>query len=312
MVVVVAVKRPMKKMTVYLSALCVAGLIQTASGQTAEAIRPISNPVFFDSPEVQTLVHPIFIHQNHPSKLNTEIGAIPADGGFQLYALQFEFAFTENLSLIAVKDGFIDFNPDETLSKESGLADVAAGLKYVFWRNDAETRLASVRGVYEIPLGDDDVWHGEGNGTLNPGISILCTEKAVQMATTAGGIFGVNSEKSDLLYASAHASMEVVENLFPLIELNYFRTISNGDGGTWFGAQVDGAVPSVVQFEGSDLVNFGASNAKDNADFVTLALGARYRLSDMVDLGAAFEIPLTEEQDSILENRITVDAIFRF
>ena len=107
------------------------------------AIRPISNPVYSDLPDVGLRVHPIIMLHELPSTLNTELGDVPAGGDVQIYALQFEIPLGDDLSLIAVKDGYVDIDPDATLSKESGMADLAAGLKWVFTRGD--THAASAR-----------------------------------------------------------------------------------------------------------------------------------------------------------------------
>ena len=56
-----------------------------------------------------------------------------------------------------------------------------------------------------------------------------------------------------------------------------------------------------------DLVNFGAANAKDNEDFVSLALGARYRTCSAATVGAAYEFPLTDDDATLMDYRVTVD-----
>jgi hypothetical protein len=44
-----------------------------------------------------------------------------------------------------------------------------------------------------------------------------------------------------------------------------------------------------------------------------MGAGARYRLTDKIDLGAVYQFPLNNGDGSnILEWRITTDAIFRF
>jgi hypothetical protein len=75
---------------------------------------------------------------------------------------------------------------------------------------------------------------------------------------------------------------------------------------------VGGLVPAVLQSEGGDLFNLGAVNAEDNRDFVTAAVGFRSRLSDSVDVGVAYEIPLTDEKNGLMDERITVDLIWTF
>lgn len=274
-----------------------------------DEIRPISNPVLVDSPEVGTSVHPIFIHQAHPDQLDTTAGKVPAGGDFQVYAVQVEIKLAEDLSLIAVKDGYIDFNPDETLTKTDGWADLAAGLKYVFLRDQG--LVASFKTVVELPVGDDDVWQGNGDGAVDPAVAFLYQTGKWQVNGTIGGVIALNDERSSLVYNSWHVSCEAAPGFFPLLELNYLRVVDEGDGGKRFDVQADGGVPSIAKFEAGDLINFGASNSKDNEDFVSLAAGARYRISPNVDVGAAYEIPLTDEEASLMDYRVTLDLVWR-
>ncbi|HMP77780.1 MAG TPA: hypothetical protein PKE12_15905 [Kiritimatiellia bacterium] len=290
--------------------MCAAVLgVSAAVAVGGEWIRPITSPTLVDSPEVGTSIHPIVIHQVHPDKLDTTLGRVPAGGDFQVYAVQFEYAFNGNLSLIAVKDGYIDFNPDETLSKEEGFADLAAGLKYVFKRT--EDCVASAKLVVELPTGDDEVWQGNGKGAIDPAVAFAKKNGAWQFNGTLGGVIALDDERSTMLYDSWHLSYAATPKFFPLVELNHMYVLDAGDGGKRFDVQAAGGVPSIAKFEGGDLVNFGASNADENEHFVSLAVGARYRLSESIDLGAAYEIPLTEKEASLMEYRVTVDLVWR-
>ena len=95
----------------------------------ADARRPISNPTLFDLALPGTNVHPIFLHHRLPDSISP---GLTVGGDVQLYALQFEIALNERLSIVAVKDGYVEMNPDSTLSDESGFANLGAGLKYAF------------------------------------------------------------------------------------------------------------------------------------------------------------------------------------
>ena len=145
-----------------------ASLVAAGAAQ-AEFVRPITSPTLVDSPDTGFTIHPIVIHQALPDQVNTELGNLPVGGDFQVYAVQLEYAFNQNLSLIAVKDGYIDFNPDDTFSEETGWADLAAGLKYVFHRS--QDTVASVKLVAELPTGDDEAWQGNGDGAIDPAVA---------------------------------------------------------------------------------------------------------------------------------------------
>lgn len=69
----------------------------------------------------------------------------------------------------------------------------------------------------------------------------------------------------------------------------------------------NGGVPGI---EGLDLFNFGSTNVKYH-DIVTGAFGVKYVPSRNVELGIAWENPLTKRRD-ILENRLAIDCILRY
>ena len=284
-------------------------LASSLSAVAGEFIRPVSNPVWHGPAGTETSVHPIFMHQALPSQLNTELGNVPVDGDFQVYALQFEYAFSPSLSLVAVKDGYVDHNPDATLAETDGFADLAAGLKLVLHNEDDV--VASTRLIYELPTGDDDVWQGNGDGLLAPSVTCALRRGKFQLGGTVGYQFALNSEESDTFYNAWHLSYALTETVHPLIELNHFHVVDAGDGGSRFTDHVDGGVPSVARFEGGDLVNFGASNADQNEDFVSLAVGGRVQVGEQAAIGAAYEFPLTNEEDSLMDYRVTVDLHIR-
>ena len=302
---VVKPRRRTIKKTFTLS-LLFAGLLSVGA---QDFIRPITNPVWHGPVGIERSVHPIFMHQALSGTLNTELGQVPVGGDFQVYALQFEIPLSETLSLVAVKDGYVDFGPDATLASSDGFADLAAGLKLVLHQDDA--KIVSTRLVVELPIGDDEVWQGNGDGLIAPAISAATRLDKVQVGGTVGLQVGLNSEESDQFYSAWHVSYALTERISPVIELNHFHTFNAGDGGARFTNHVEGGVPSVARFEGGDLVNFGASNA-DSGDQVTLGLGGRVSITDDVAFGAAYEMPLTDEEDGLMDYRVTADLHILF
>lgn len=118
------------------TSLATAGTVLTESAPTsdgfAKARRPITNPTLFDLALPTTNIHPLFLSHRLP---NTVSPGVPLGGDVQLYALQFEIAFNERLSLVATKDGYVDFN--------------AIGFR------SRLTEAATIGVAYEIPLTDD-------------------------------------------------------------------------------------------------------------------------------------------------------------
>lgn len=287
----------------------------TASNSGFEsARRPISNPTLFDLALPTTNVHPIAMYQRLPDFVNTTLGAVPMGGHVEVYALQFEYAFSERLSLVATKDGYVRIKPDTQplWSEQSGFANLGAGVKYAFLYDPATSTAASATLTFEFPTGNHDVFQGEGDGAANLIVSGLKLWDDLQLAGAAGVHLPFDNQSATTGFVSAHASYEVNRWFIPLVELNWHRVLSAGDGRPNFFSQAGGAVPPIAEFEGADLLNFGASNATRHRDLVTAAIGFRSRLGKGVEAGFAYELPLTDRSNGILENRCTLDLVWSF
>lgn len=278
------------------------------------AIRPISNPTLFDLAVPRTQVHAIFMDQSMPGTIETALGNLPLGGDHQLYALQFEYALNDRLSINAVKDGYIVFDPDNTFTDAEGFANVGAGLKYA-WLLRPETGLASnIQLLYEIPMGNTRVWQGAGDGIITPSVSTLKLAGRWQFANQFGFRIPIdNNFESSMFYTSAHVSYQLCDWIRPLAEINWFHVLDAGNGAPRFSRQVGGAVPAVANFEGGDLINLGSANAGLNRNFVTGAVGFRITPPGKpYNFGVAWETPLTDENASLMENRLTVDMVYKF
>lgn len=285
--------------------------IPAASAPTnafADAITPLSNPTLAGLALPRTNIHAMVMHQQISDSISVGNGAAeaPLGGDLNIVAVQLEYAFNERLSLIATKDGYIDFNPDNTLGDEEGFANLAAGLKYAFIYDEANQFILSGSAVVELPTGNRDVFQGYGDGAVNLSLSTLKLQDGWQLSTAAGVQLPFDTKENAVTgFVSAHASYQLTERFTPVVELNWFRVLSEGEG--------DGHIASTLtDFEGGDLINLGSTNASANKDIVTAAAGARYKLNDAISLGAAYEIPLTAEEDNLMKSRITVDALWTF
>ena len=277
------------------------------------AIRPITNPTLFDLAVPRTQIHAIYMHQKHPAAVNIiGGGSVNVGGDFNLFAIQAEYAFNERLSVVATKDGYIDFNPDQNLSHQEGFANVAAGLKYALIYKPEDHFILSGIATVELPLGDSEVWQGEGDGALNLILTDLKMYDRLQLAGSVGVHIPFNSDESLTGFASMHASYEVTPWFIPLVELNWYRVIREGNGTFTFDGQGGSLVPGAAVFEGGDLINLGATNANQNKDAVTLGVGFRSRLTENITSGVAYEFPLTDDQDGLMDSRLTIDMIFEF
>jgi len=278
----------------------------------ANARRPVSNPTLFDLALPSTNVHPIFLHHRLPDVVNTTSGDLAVGGDVQLYALQFEIALNERLSIVATKDGYVDLNPEATFAKQEGFANLGAGLKYAFLLDPASGTVVSGTAAFELPTGNSDVFQGEGDGSLNLILSGLKMHGPWQFASGTGVQLPFDTEQSTEGWLSTHVSYDLCDWFIPLIEFNWFHVIDAGNGAGNYPAQAGGTVPTIAEFEGGDLFNIGAANSGRNRDFVSAAIGFRSRLSDDVDFGFAYELPLTQEKNSLMEDRFNVDLVWKF
>jgi hypothetical protein len=280
----------------------------------ADARRPISNPTLFDLALPTTNLHPLFLYHVLPDQIHAAGTKVPLGGDVELYALQFEYALSDRLSIVATKDGYVDINSDSTsvLSDQDGFANLGAGLKYAFILDPVSKTAVSGSATFELPTGNSDVFQGEGKGLVNLIGTGLKLVDEWQFAGAVGLQVPFSDQQSTEGWISTHVSYEVCSWFIPLVEMNWFHVIDSGNGAGNFGSQVGGAVPGVIEFEGGDLFNLGAANADENRDLVTVALGFRSRLSESVDIGVAYEVPLTDEEASLMEKRITLDLVWQF
>jgi Putative MetA-pathway of phenol degradation len=296
-----------------LGSLAFAGEITTPTTPAPEptgfenARRPISNPTLFDLALPTTNVHPIYIHHGLPDRVSLGGGGTaPLGGDVEVYALQFEYALCDRLSIVATKDGYVDIDPDGGGSND-GFANLGAGLKYAFILDPASGTAVSGTATFELPTGDDDVLQGEGDGAVNLIVSGLKLIDDWQFAGAVGATVPFSNEQSTSSFVSAHASYEVCKWFIPLVELNWFHVLDSGDGGALFPG-----LSNAVAFEGNDFFNLGAVNSHENRDLVTAAIGFRSRITDTVDVGVAYEVPLTEDENSLWDDRLTLDLVWTF
>ena len=258
-------------------------------------VPPLTNPIFNETPYITTEARPFYFYHKLPESFVTDGGDV------NLVALQFRIALTERLGFIATKDGYAKFDFDETLPDEDGFANIALGLKYALI-SDPETESILTAGLrYEIPINDLETGgielQGDGDGFLNPFLTGARAFGDLGLQASLGANIALDSDAdTSILHYSLHADYEVAPGLFPLIELNGFTPIDNGN-------RLTGALGDV---DGVDVLNFGS---EDRGTTVTLGGGFRYRLNDHVQFGTAAETPITDKDDTIFDYRVYFDLV---
>jgi hypothetical protein len=256
-------------------------------------ISPISHPTNFEDPRSNTSIRPIYIFHEIDDNF------ITGGGDVQTLQCQIRYAVSENLAIIATKAGWIDFNPDEALTEEEGWGNATAGFKYAFHRDTAKGSIATLGLRYEAPIGNRDVFFGDGDGHVNPFFSAAAAlgDSANVMVGT-GVRYAISSEDSTFWDLDLHFDYNM-GGFYPTVEIGMQHVIDAGN-----------RLP--IADEGQDFFSFGASGA-DGKTMVSGGVGARYRVSDAVDLGVMYQVPLTSGAGSnILDWRLTTDVIVSF
>jgi len=288
-----------------------AGICADNNVPFARFIKPVTNPVYFDEAQNISYVHVVNAYQDLPKRISTKLGRVPLNGHLNMTAVRATYAFNEKFSLIAAKDGYIDFKPEHTLGHDSGWGDISAGFKYALYYCPQKEFIVSGKLLFEFSQGSRDVFQGNGDGNAAPSVTFLKGYDKWQFMGTLGMIIPFNAkQESTEIYQSYHVSYALTPRFFPLIELNHFCVARQ--------AGREELVASIAKFEGGDVINLGSQHGIDHRNFVTMAAGFRYRIFEKaglfknLDLGFAYELPLTNPNDGLMDNRYTADLVLHF
>lgn len=287
--------------------LCWTGAIlaslNTAVGVSARAdsifdqiASPVSNPVNFEDPRIQSNIKPIFVYHKLDDKFVT------SGGDVRIYALQLRYAVNERLAIIATKDGIVDFRPDGVLDDHVGMANLAGGFKYAFYKDTASRVLGTAGLRIEVPTGAEKVQQGFGGGVLNPfvsGAAVLGSDsQPINVVAATGLRVAFDSEDSSFWDLDLHVDTKVGP-VSPLLELNMVHVTDAGN-----------RLP--IPDEGQDFFNFGASDSNGKT-MLTGAAGLRANLTKDVSWGIAYQIPLAHGAGTrVTDWRLTTDLTLAF
>ncbi len=273
--------------------LATVGLAATAFGQdwTAQAIAPVTNPIFFESPLAQSEVRPIFLHHRLDS-------GFVGGGTVDVYAVQLRYAVNDRLAIIATKDGYIDTDTP-AIGNRDGWADLAAGVKYAIYKDDEAQAVITPGFTISLPTGNRDVFQGDGSGVINAFVSAAKGWDNLHLTANVGAQVPFdNDEDTSNLHYSVMLDYYTCRWFIPFVAFNAFTTLSDGNG-------------LGINSEGFDLINFGSSAASGTTQGA-IGFGFRSRLVENLDLGFAYEVGVIDDGDDIFKDRVTVDVIWRF
>lgn len=250
-------------------------------------VAPVSCPYYHEDSFVTTDVRAWFAYHDLPS------GGLLDGGTAKVYAAQIRVALTDQLQLVAYKDGWMDI--DSGAVDDSGNNDIAAGLKWNFVQ-DWENQFHAAVGVgYELPLGDPSVLQNDDEirvwASVNKGYDKL------HLGATLNGIFKVGGQDAlgdqNRIIANLHADYYMCEWFSPVVEVN---AVIPWDRGT-----------RALPFSGSDVFNLGGGDT-----VITGALGFEARPIDKLGIRAAYELPIDRPHNDLWGSRLTISVIYSF
>lgn len=281
---------------------CNQGLFQSDQGFKDFFISPVTNPFYFEDPRSLTEVRPLFIYQKAPNS-----NPIFAGGNSEFYGLQARLAICENFSVVFPKIGFVTLNPHAPVGEfqeATGVSELVLGPKITFLRLPCHGTVAAAGVNFDIPLGPHKVFQDTGTLSIDPYVTLaqninLRSWGSINLMSELGYSIGIDNRRSDFLHSAFHIDYDIanMHKFYPLFEVNWFQYTMNGK-----------AQP--INFEGTDLVNFGATNVSGQT-IITLGPGLRYKFCEAVQLGAAAEWAVTKHKD-LTDFRLTFDVIFRY
>jgi len=274
--------------------LLAAALAMSSDTAFPRFVGPVTNPWLTKDPRSLSEARLLGVYTLFPDEH-------PWDGGLgQAYLLQVRAAINNRWNVFLDKSGYSVIDRGGSGSTEHGWNNLAVGTKYVLVR-DVENQFLLTAGVqYEAPTGEARVFQRPSDGNLTAFVT------AGQEVFCFGHILGnlgvrtpLSSEGSCLLYGQLHVDYGVTSWLYPLMEVNYYRILSDdrgvlpaglGQGDAW----IDWSVPQTV---GSDLV--------------TAAVGVKAKCSRLLEAGVAYEKSISGTP-RLLDHRVVVELVLRY
>lgn len=259
--------------------------------QTHQFVHPITSPYYHENSFITSDVRAWYVYHDFDSDgaANGGIG-----GNAQVAAIQLRLALTDRLQLVAYKDGYTWFN--DSVVNDDGWNDVAAGLKYNFYRDIEEQLYLSAGLGYQLDLGDSAVL--QDDEILRLWVSGDKGFDKLHLGGTFNYFIPTGSESSlgnsETISWHIHADYYLCEWFSPVIEFNGYHTVDEGT--------------VAVPFSGVDVANLGGGESED---VVTMGIGGAFRVLDNVDIRAAYEFPLTNNSQ-LFGERLTLSAVFSF
>lgn len=264
-----------------------------AEGQSQEAstkfVHPVTSPYYHEDSFVTSDLRAWFLH--HEVEESSTLGG----GDIQIAALQVRLALTDSIQFVAYKDGYSSF--DTPVIDKDGWNDVAAGIKWQFFR-DWEQQLFAAAGIgYQFAFGNSDVLQSDEElrlwASVNKGFGKLHLGATTNLFFRTGDESATFGTADSRFFWHLHGDYYINEWLSPVVEFNGYHTLEDGDTAPLPESAVDAAI-------------LGGGNS-----VVTLGLGAEVRPIPELPIRIAYEAPITSGDD-IYDYRVTASVIYSF
>jgi hypothetical protein len=274
-------------------------------------VMPMQMPYLFEDPFITTGLSLHGIWHDFPE------GSVMQGGELWLVALQARVAITDRLAFIATKDGFTWQQPDNpVLDDEEGFYDITAGFKYALVDRPEDNFILSPSVRFDIPVGQDEVFQGNGDGEFIPTLSAAWGLGDFHVIADVGGRIPFDGdEETTQFYWNVHLDYALLPFLVPFVEAGGLHYTSDGDGSfevvTTLGKIPLAAIQaSTGRFDAVDVGNIGGVDM-DGASIVIFTAGLRFPITRHLMLGASYDFPVSSQED-IFNQRATLNATLEF
>lgn len=251
-------------------------------------VHPCTSPYFNENSFITTDLRLWYAYQKFDD--STPLG----DGHGQVAAAEIRLALTDRLQLVAYKDGYFWIDSDNL--DESGWNDVAAGLKWNFYRDVEKQFHMAVGAGYQFPWGDADVLQNDGEARV--WFSIDKGFDKLHLGATLNGLFATDDDErwgsSDRVHWDVRADYRLTDWFSPVVEFNGNHSLDDEN--------------AALPFQGGDLGNFGKG---EDDPIVTFGAGGELRPCERVGLRAMWETQLNNEDD-LFDWRLTLSLVINF
>jgi len=246
---------------------------------------PISNPIYNESPFVETQIKFLYLHHEFPD------GNALGGGNANIAAMQARVAITDRLAFIATKDGYTWLDTGLT-GEQEGFNDLSVGGKYALIVNEETDFVLTAGARYMWRVGAQRILMGNAE-ELSPFVSVAKGWGDFHLQANATYRIGIDDDNTnDIFQWSIHTDYEIADGIAPVLEINGLHYMSNGT-----------RLP--LSIGALDYGNLGSSNVEGDT-VVWMGAGMAFKLNPNVELGATYEFPLTDADDDIMDSRITV------